>query len=168
MSKVWRILVIPDRWVKLRRTVSFIRCGQYSIEARFSQRAVTASQFIFSTSAAFLHEKRASGLRIRRCSKKIAIFTNKLLRSKKCVLRRLNVVINSNELHCFTKEEGLEYMSISAVTASSRCEALSDQTTVTSSLWSPAMGILTSSNVPSVFTSSLARAATDRTLLLLS
>lgn len=29
MSKVWGILVIPDRWVKLNRTVSFIRCGQY-------------------------------------------------------------------------------------------------------------------------------------------
>lgn len=48
-------------------------------------------------------------------------------------------------------------MSISTLTvdSSSRCETLSDRMTVTGSLWLPAMGILTSSNVLSVFTSLL-------------
>lgn len=64
------------------------------------------------------------------------------------------MVIDSNELHCFTEEVVLN-MSISTLTVGSntRCETLSDRTTVTGSLWLPAMGILTSSNVFSVFTS---------------
>lgn len=51
-------------------------------------------------------------------------------------------------------------MSISALTggSSSQCETLSDRMTVTGSLWSPAMGILTSSNVLAVFASLLVHA----------
>lgn len=101
-------------------------------------------------------------------ARKLLFLQTSSLQSKKCVSRRRNVVINSNELHCFTEEVGLEYVDIDL-----NCglqlpmwEFIGSNDCYWQFMVALTMGILTSSNVLSVFTSLLVQA--NYVLLLLS
>jgi hypothetical protein len=88
----------------------------WSVQARYSQRAVSGN---YKPSAPFFHLNRVFAWAPDPVSYKAqwqenCYFYKQALdgSSKKYVARRRNSVINSNEVHCFTKEEGFEYVDI--------------------------------------------------------